>query len=235
MRRVVWAAIAGLVLILGWGAAAFVQRAEILIGGLPAGIDSELASHGRPFVHLSQLPPALGEATVAVEDRSFWSNPGISLEGIARAALVDVASQAWVEGGSTITQQLIRDQLLGYQKTLARKITEMAYAVLATRRFPKRTILELYVNEVNYGHGAFGIAAAAQTYFGVPAADLSLPQCTLLAGLPQDPTGLDPLRHPQAARRRQQTVLQAMVAVHDLSPAQAAAAAAAPLSLLPAG
>ena len=230
-----WAVAAGLALILGWGAAAFVQRAEMRIAGLPARVDAELAAHGQPFVHLSQLPPALVEATVAVEDRSFWSNPGISLEGIARSALVDVASQSFAEGGSTITQQLIRDQLLGYQKTLTRKLTEMAYAVLATRRFPKRTILTLYLNEVNYGSGAFGIAAAAQTYFAVPAADLSLAQCTLLAGLPQDPAGLDPFRHPRAARRRQQAVLQAMVAVGDLSASQAAAAAAAPLSLLPVG
>lgn len=235
MRRLVWAAAAGLVLILAWGVAAFVQRAEVLIGGLPARIQAELVAKGEPFLPLTELPPALSAAAVAVEDRSFWTNPGVSLEGIARAALVDVASQAWVEGGSTITQQLIRDQLLGYQKTLARKITEMAYAVLATRRFSKSSILALYLNEVNYGNGAFGIAAAAQTYFGVPPAKLTLPQCALLAGLPQNPAGLDPLQHLEAARERQRTVLQAMVAVHDLTPTEAAAAAAAPLGLRPAG
>lgn len=235
VRRLLIAASLGVVLILVWGAAAFVQRAELLIGGLPQRIQAELAARGEPFVPLSGVPKALPLATVAVEDRSFWTNPGISLEGIARAALVDFASEAWVEGGSTITQQLIRDQLLGYQKTLSRKTTEMIYAVLATRRFSKQTILSLYLNEVNYGAGAFGIAAAAKTYFGLPPRALDFTQCTLLAGLPQYPYGYNPLLHPAAARARQRTVLGAMVAVGEITPAQARAAEGAPLGLLRAG
>lgn len=217
-----------------WGAAAFVQRAQVALATLPGRVRRQLALHDSPFVPLSQVSPYLVQATIAVEDRSFWTNPGISLEGIARAALVDVASAAFVEGGSTITQQLVRDQLLGYQKSVHRKLEELAYALLCARRYPKAQVLALYLNEVNYGHGAFGVWAASETYFGLPPADLDLAQAALLAGLPQDPAGLDPYRHPRAALERRRTVLAAMVAVRDVPPALAAQAARESLDLLPA-
>ena len=219
---------------LAWGAVVFVRGAERRLATVPALVAAALARGGEPLVALSHIAPGLPEATVAIEDRSFWRNPGISLEGVGRAALVDVANQAWVEGGSTITQQLMRDELLGEQKTLHRKLIEMAYAVLATQRFSKATILTLYLNEVDYGAGAFGIAAAAHTYFSTTPATLTLVQSVLLAGLPQNPAGLDPLAHPEAALERRTQVVAAMVATHRISPAQGRALDAQPLGLRPA-
>ncbi len=212
-----------------WWTAAFLQRSQARIDTLPAVVHAALAAHGNPYVPLSAISPYLVQATVDVEDRSFWTNPGISLEGVARAALVDVASEAWVEGGSTITQQLVRDEFLGYKKQLRRKAVEIAYALLATRRWPKTQIMEMYLNEVDYGHGAFGVAAASALYFHRPPAQLDLGQAALLAGIPQDPAGLDPLAHPEAARERQAVVLQAMVVTGDITQAQAAAAERQPL------
>jgi membrane peptidoglycan carboxypeptidase len=218
-----------------WGLLAFVQTAMAALRTLPLRVAHQLATEGEPFTPLRDVSPYLVEATVAVEDRSFWVNPGVSVEGILRAAVVDLLHGAFVQGGSTITQQLVRDELLGYQKSLHRKLEEIGYALLCTRMYSKREILALYLNEVNYGHGALGIRAASEAYFGLPPADLDLAQSALLAGIPQDPEGLDPYRHPAAARARREVVLQAMVATHAISPAEARAAAATPLGLLPYG
>lgn len=217
----------------GGAAVGYVRHAEARLLALPAGVRRELQRHGSRYVPLRQIPRTLIQATVAVEDRSFWYNPGISLEGIARAALVDVASGSFAQGGSTITQELIRDRLLGYQKSIVRKVRELIYAVICTRLFSKDHILAMYLNEVNYGHGAFGVYAASRTYFGVPPRRLDLAQSALLAGLPQDPAGLDPLRHPRAARARRTVVLRAMVAAGLLTPRAARRVAAQPLGLRP--
>ncbi len=217
---------------LAW-AGNFVRVAEARLGQIPGMVRSDLAARGSRFLPLRDIPPRLIAASVAVEDRSFWTNPGISPEGIARAAVVDLVHDRFVQGGSTITQELVRDMLLGFQKTLTRKLTEVAYALLCADRYSKDEVMTLYLNEVNYGNGAFGIAAAAKTYFHVQPAALSLPQCALLAGIPQDPVALDPFRHPQAAQARQRVVLQAMVQIGAISPAQAQEAAQAPLGLLP--
>lgn len=226
-----WFAAAVLVIAAAW-AANFVHTAERRLSRIPALVAARLAAHGSRFTPLDQVAPDLIAATVAVEDRSFWTNPGISPEGIARAAIVDLVHDRFAEGGSTITQQLVRDELLTLRKTLGRKLTEVVYAVLCAIRYPKDEVMALYLNEVNYGNGAFGIAAAAQTYFRVAPANLSLPQCALLAGLPQDPVGLDPFRHPDAARARQLSVLAAMVQMGVISPALARQAGAAPLGLV---
>lgn len=216
-----------------WWTAAFLRRAERRINTLPSQVHTALAARGGRYVPISEISPDLVKATVAVEDRSFWSNPGISFEGLFRAALVDVAGRAWVEGGSTITQQLVRDEFLGYKKQLRRKAVEIAYALLAARRWPKSDILGMYLNEVDYGHGAFGVGAATALYFHRAPSDLDLAQAALLAGIPQDPAGLDPIAHPVDARQRQRVVLQAMVATGDISAAQARVAATEPL--LPGG
>lgn len=234
-RRFIWIALCAVVAVAaGWGLRAFVREAEPRLATLPGRVAATLASEREPLVPLAQIAPALPLATVAVEDQSFWTNPGISFEGIARSALVDFASAAWVEGGSTITQQLMRDELLGFQKTLHRKIVEIGYALLATRRFSKTEILTLYLNEVDYGNGAFGVAAAAHTYFDTTPARLTLAESVLLAGLPQFPAGLDPYVHPAAAKARRAIVVAAMVRMHELTPAQARALDAAPLNLHPA-
>ncbi len=216
---------------LGVGGALFVRHAERRIATLPMLVRAGLRREGEPLVGLGAIAPALPAASVAVEDRSFWTNPGISFEGVARAAVVDFANAAWVEGGSTITQQLVRDELLGFQKTLHRKIIEMAYAVLVTIRFSKPEILTLYLNEVDYGNGAFGVAAAAHTYFDTTPAHLTLAECVLLAGLPQYPAGLDPFTHPRAALERRAVVVAAMVHTHAISAAEGRRLDAQPLDL----
>ena len=213
-----------------WWVTAFLHRAEARINTLPARVDASVAARGGRYIPLAAVSPNVVNATIAVEDRSFWSNPGISPEGLFRAALVDVASRAWVEGGSTITQQLVRDEFLGYQKRLRRKAVEIAYALLAARRWPKAEIMALYLNEVNYGHGAFGVGAASALYFHRAPSDLDLAEAALLAGIPQDPMGLDPIAHPAAARQRQAVVLQAMVATGDITPSQARVAAQEPVT-----
>lgn len=211
----------------------FVHTAEVRLGQIPGMVRADLAERGSRFVPLKDIPSSLIAASVAVEDRSFWTNPGISPEGIARAAVVDLVHDRFAQGGSTITQQLVRDMLLGFQKTLGRKLTEVAYSLLCADRYSKDEVMALYLNEVNYGNGAFGIAAAAKTYFHLQPSALSLPQCALLAGIPQDPGALNPLRHPHAAHARQLVVLQAMVKIGAISPALARATAQAPLGLLP--
>lgn len=234
MRRWWLVCIALLVLGIAWWSAVWIQSAEVTLSTLPTLVTRQLQAHRDPLVPLSAISPWLPEASVAIEDRSFWRNWGVSLEGIARAALVDVASEAFVQGGSTITQQLIRDQLLTFRKSLRRKAREVAYALLLTRRMSKKEILTLYLNEVNYGNGNFGVYAASEGYFGTPPADLNLAQSALLAGLPQNPSGLDPYRHPRAALGRRALVLDAMRSVGDISPKQALRAGRAPLNLLPA-
>ena len=219
-------------MLLAW-AAAFVQTAEARLAQIPTLVKTHLAARSSRFVPLDEIAPNLIAATVAVEDRSFWTNPGISPEGIARAAVVDLIHDRFAQGGSTVTQQLVRDELLGFQKTLSRKLTEVAYALLCAVRYRKDEVMTLYLNEVNYGNGAFGIAAAARTYFHATPSALSLPQCALLAGLPQDPGGLDPFTHPRAAHAREEVVLEAMVKIGAISPAVAQAAAHASVGLVP--
>jgi membrane peptidoglycan carboxypeptidase len=228
-----WLAVAAAVLVLAWWSASFAQTAETRLAGLPAHIHAETAARGDPFLPLSAIPLGMQRAVIAVEDQTFYTNMGISVEGLARAAVVDLLTHTFAQGGSTITQELVRDQLLGDQKTVSRKLTEIAYALLLTRRLSKPEILELFFNQAYFGHQAWGIYAAAKTYFGLPPEDLDLAQESLLAGLLQAPTDLDPLVHLQAAVARQAVVLQAMVNANYITQAEAEAAAHAPLGLLP--
>ena len=187
---------------------------------LPAKVHEELQMHHSRWVPVQGVAPSLVTALLATEDRSFWTNIGVSFEGIARSVLVDLASGQFVEGGSTITQQLVRDQLLTDRKTIPRKLEEMVLAIALTQLDPKREILALYLNQVYLGHGAYGIFSASETYFGRTPAQLTLAQSTLLAGLPQAPSYYDPLANPKAAAQRQAQVVAAMEAAGDLTPAQ---------------
>jgi membrane peptidoglycan carboxypeptidase len=203
------------------------------LASLPARVRAELAAHGSAYVPLRRISPWLIEAVVATEDRSFWTNIGVSFEGIARSVVVDLVTGRFEEGGSTITQQLVRDMLLTQAKTIRRKLEEMLLAVFLTRRMPKAEILELYLNEVYFGHGAYGVAAAARIYFGTTPDRLTPAQATLLAGLPQAPSLLDPFLHPKLAKARQWAVLSSMVATGELTAAGAAAIYREPWHLRP--
>lgn len=198
---------------------------------LPQHIAAERRAQGELMVPLRRIAPTLLVAIVDTEDRTFWTNIGVSFEGIFRSLIVDLAYGRFVEGGSTLTQQLVRDQLLSLQKTIPRKLEEMVLSIALTRLDSKREILDLYLNQVYLGQGAYGIAAASATYFGRTPATLSPAQCTLLAGLPQAPSYYDPLVRPQAARQRQKEVVQAMEQAGSISPQAGAALLAAPWHL----
>src|SRR5207253_11040768 len=140
-------------------------------------------------------------ATIASEDKSFWHNPAVDVGGIIRAFQVNSASGRITQGGSTITQQLIKTRLLGDDPTFTRKIKEAILAVEATRTFSKSQILEMYFNQIYYGNQAYGLKAAARPYFGVTDLDqLPLGQKAPLAGLPQAPSDYDPIQNIAAAK-----------------------------------
>ncbi len=190
----------------------------------------------RTVVTLDEMPWALKVGTVAVEDGNFFTNPGVDLRGIVRALYLNRGGQV-LSGGSTITQQLVRGVLLSPEErtsqALSRKIREAILAVRLSRQLSKQQILALYLNEVYYGNLSYGVEAAAQGYFGKSVRDLSLAEATLLAGLPQSPTDLNPYTNPAGAKARQQLVLDLMVKQGYVSRADADEALRTPLVLRP--
>ena len=162
----------------------------------------------------------LPRATVAIEDRRFWQHGGVDYVGIARAAWKDVTAGKVVEGGSTITQQLVRNLYTGQEKTLNRKLKEACLAIKLSRKWSKAKILNEYLNTVYYGNHAYGVEAASQTYFSRHAKELTLLQAALLAGLPQAPSIYDPFHNPQAALDRRDEVLRALLANGAITLAQ---------------
>ncbi|MGQ9625909.1 MAG: penicillin-binding protein [Anaerolineae bacterium] len=181
----------------------------------------------RTYVPLQQIPLYMRQATIAIEDRSFYTNLGINLRGLARALLANLQGES-IQGGSSITQQLVKNVLIPseerYQRLYSRKIKETIMALEITRRYPgvegKDQILEWYLNTVFYGSHAYGVEAAAQVYFGKHIWELDLAECAMLAALPQFP-GLTPIHAPEEAKKRQKLVLEAMVQEGYITPAQA--------------
>ena len=182
----------------------------------------------RTWVPLDEIPETLKQATIATEDATFYSNPGIDPLAIGRAALQNAQAGEIVSGGSTITQQLVRLIVFPYpqrvQQTMSRKVAESILATRLTQLWSKDKILETYLNEIYYGHRAYGAAAAAETYFGKPVSELTLAESALLAGLPQAPSRLDPHQDLDAARQRQAQVLRLMVEAGYITQAEADAA-----------
>jgi penicillin-binding protein 1C len=185
-----------------------------------------------------KIPQCMKDATVAVEDKNFYTNPGVDLGGIIRAFWINLRGGETIAGGSTITQQVARTLLLSQderaERTLRRKLREAVLAWQLTRRFSKEEILALYLNQVNYGGMAYGVEATAQTYFGKSATDLLLPECALLAGLPQAPGLYNPYTNPDLAKERQDVVLGLMQSQGYISKQEQAEASSAPLSYNPA-
>jgi penicillin-binding protein 1A len=182
-------------------------------------------------VRLERISPWLRGATIAIEDRRFYEHGGVDFFAVFRALFRDVAAGGVVEGGSTITQQLVRNLYLGREQTLGRKLREGCLAVALEREWSKQRVLETYLNTAYYGNGAYGAEAAARTYFGVSARRLSLQQAALLAGLPKAPSQLDPFTNEDAARDRREEVLRALVETGRASEAGAREAASAPLGV----
>jgi len=180
-------------------------------------------------VPLEEIPLYCRQATVATEDANFYTNPGVDLRGILRAVWINLRGGEVLAGGSTITQQVARNLLLSpqerSQRTLLRKLRESILAWRIARTFSKDEVLALYLNEVYYGNLAYGMEAAARTYFGKSVRELSLAECALLAGLPQSPALYDPLTDPERARKRQRVVLGLMVEQGYITPEQAELAA----------
>ncbi len=180
---------------------------------------------GQPLT-LSEMPPSLPAAVVAIEDRRFWSEPGFDPVGMLRAGLADLLAGRIVEGGSTITQQVAKNLFLSDARTLKRKVQEALLTIWLTHTFTRREILEIWLNRVYFGAGAWGVDAAARIFFGVPARDVSLWQAAVLAGLPEAPSALNPFADPAAAAARGRQVLAAMVQDGAITTAEAEKAAA---------
>ena len=183
----------------------FVYAADSsLLGVIPA-------ERNRQVVALEEISPWLTKATVAIEDRRFFAHGGLDAEGIARALWRDIRAGSVVEGGSTITQQLVRNLYISNERTVRRKVTEACLAVKLDQAWSKQKILGSYLNSVFYGNLAYGAEAAARTYFARPARWLTLPQAALLAGLTQAPSVYDPFLDPGRAVTRRNQVLLAML------------------------
>jgi penicillin-binding protein 1A len=198
-----------------------------LLGVVPSSVN-------RQPLRLDQISPYLRKATVAIEDRRFWQHGALDYQGIARALYSDVTAGRIVQGGSTITQELVRNLYIGdASRTFSRKVKEACLAIKLAQVWPKKRILNSYLNEVFYGRAAHGAQAASETFFSTRAQDLTLPQAAMLAGLPQAPTVYDPTLHPAMAMQRRDEVLRAMFNGGTINRAQFQQAVAAPLGLRP--
>ena len=178
------------------------------------------AERNRQPVPLRKISPWLPKATIAIEDRRFFQHNGVDAEGIARALWKNVSARQVVEGGSTITQQLVRNLYIGRERTVERKLKEACLALKLDKAWTKNRILATYMNQVYYGNLAYGIEAAAQTYFSKRARELNLPEAALLAGLPQAPSDYDPFRQREIATARRNLVLRALLTEGEIDRAQ---------------
>jgi len=183
------------------------------------------------FVPLAHIPDGIKKAVVAVEDARFYEHNGLDYQGILRAVLKDMLSVSLKEGGSTITQQLAKVLFLSPEKNLSRKLKEAVLAKKIEDQLTKDEILELYLNKVYFGHGAYGVEMAARTYFGKHVGDLTLGECALVAGLIRSPANYSPYNSMEQARGREATVLGRMVDEKVLTRGQADKALAQPLTL----
>src|SRR5437588_10211261 len=188
----------------------------------------------RTLVQLSDIPRVAQQATVAAEDASFYDNPGFDIRAVVRATYQWIRSGSPQSGASTITQQLVKNTLLGPEQTAERKIKEAFLAMELTRRYSKDAILQMYMNEILYGNRAYGVEAAAETYFGKSAKDLTLAEASLLAGLPQAPSFYDPYTNMPSAVERQGYVLDQMLRTGAITASERDAASRVQLKLAPA-
>jgi penicillin-binding protein 1A len=171
------------------------------------------------FVPLSDVPEHFIDALLAIEDKKFYEHNGIDKQGILRALLARVKSGRTTQGASTLTQQLVRNMLLTPEKTLGRKMLEISWSLEVEKQIPKNKILEIYVNSMFLGNGAYGVGAAAQRYFGKRAQDLLPEESALIAGLYQSPSRYNPAKHPERAKRRQLQVITALMNSGKITPA----------------
>jgi penicillin-binding protein 1A len=193
------------------------ERSVVLAkdGSVLADLHSE---ENRVPVKLSDVPPQVAKAVIDIEDDRFYEHGGIDLRSLGRALATNISAGGIQQGGSTITQQLVKNSLLSPKQDVHRKVKEAVLAVRLESQMSKNQILERYLNTVYFGNGAYGIEAAAETYYGVKVGQLTTAQGALLAGLIRNPVYYDPFRYPDAARTRRAEVADRMAQLHDISP-----------------
>ncbi|MGM9483595.1 penicillin-binding protein 1A [Roseateles sp. NT4] len=191
----------------------------------------EFGAERRRFVALKDIPKPLQDALLAVEDSDFYTHSGIDYSGIGRAMVHNVLHPTRLQGASTITQQLARNIFLTNKQTLARKAQEGLLAIKIERNLTKEQILEIYMNQIPLGNKAYGFGAAAERYFGKPLDKLTTGEIAVLVGMPKNPNGYNPVLYPSRAKRRQAVVLGRLVAVGQITQAQADAANEKPLEV----
>lgn len=199
------------------------------VAALKTAVEKKL--NPKTAVPLSRIPLIMQQAIISVEDNRFYRHVGFDIEGIIRATLVNMQSGELVEGGSTITQQLVKNMFLTHERSMGRKIEELILSVDMELRYSKEEILEMYLNHIYFGANAYGIGEAARIYFNKTPDKLTLGECALLAGLPNAPSLYSPYTDLKAARERQSVVLQTMVRNGYIGPSAAQEAKAAPLKL----
>jgi len=205
---------------------------SISIVGLDGHAIATRGEMGGQSIPIKALPPYLPQAFIAIEDRRFRSHFGVDLIGLGRALFVNLRSMQVREGGSTLTQQLAKNLFLTDERTVTRKLDELVLSFWLEREYTKNEILELYLNRVYFGAGAYGVEAAAQRYFGKPARLVTLGEAAILAGLVKAPSRLTPTRNPRLARERANLVLDAMVEEGFITAEMAKTAKARPAAIV---
>lgn len=212
---------------------ASIQTMPSLHGGIKPNTSSQIydingkliatihATENRLPVSLSKMPKHLQDAFIASEDIRFYQHYGVDLRGIFRAIIVNISGKGVHEGASTITQQLARNSLLTHDKTLKRKVQEALLALQIERKYTKQEILEMYLNQIYFGQGAYGVQTAAQTYFGKNTENLTLEEAAMLAGIPRSPNYYSPANNMKAAKAIQETVLEQMVKYEYITASEA--------------
>jgi len=194
-----------------------------------ARVEALAQSHSSRVLGQDEVPAQLAEAVVAIEDERFYQHHGIDSVGLGRAVLYDATNLCLCQGGSTVTEQLVKDVFLGGSDRGYNKLQDMVLALKVERVLTKKQIMADYLSEITTGFGRYGVTAAACAYFQAPLPELTLGQYALLAGVTQAPSVYDPTINPGAARERRSQVLAQMVAEHYVSATQAAAANAEPV------
>ncbi len=211
----------------------YMEESNLVFDRQGAGLTALWKKERRTYVPLQKISPRLIQAVIATEDRHFFGHSGYDLEGMLRAGWKNLVAGKIKQGGSTLTQQLVKNTFLTPERTYQRKLDELWMAMEVEKALPKNQILELYLNRIYWGGGYYGVESASQGYFGKHAADLNLAEAALLAGLIQAPSAYCPQTNPEAALRRRNLVLGGMAENGYITPAQAASAQSSPLGLRP--
>jgi 1A family penicillin-binding protein len=208
-----------------------IEQTTSIYGANGEVIDTLYGGENRTVVSLEHISPRLIEATIAVEDKNYYLHPGFDFKRLVRAVIVDLQHMEKVQGASTITQQLARNLYLTLDKTWERKIKEAILTIQLEINYSKNQLLALYLNQIYYGHSAYGIQAASKTFFGKDASELNLAEASMLAGVPKGPAYYSPYLDWDQAKSRQRTVLSAMVAQGYVTPEEAEQALAEDIQL----